>query len=92
MVYKRNEQMEFLETEDGRMVVFDPATGDTHFLDETGRTIMDLLSKPSEEAALVRDLMTCYETEEDTIAADVRTFLSELQEKDVVLEAEIAEG
>lgn len=86
MTYERNDKLEYLDTEDGRMVVFDPDSGDTHFLDETGREILMLLEEPLKDTALLRQLAERYEGDEQTIAADLRVFLAELVQKRVLLE------
>lgn len=84
-MFKRNDSMEFIFIGEGELTVFNPETGDTHFLDETGSAIVSRLEAPVEFDALLRGLSEEYEGEPAEMEADVREFLDVLLEKGVVV-------
>lgn len=85
MKYIKNNSMEFLEIDDENVVVYDPESGDTHYISETGKAILSLLDEEIEFDELVSKLCEAYSAERDEIESDVREFLDELVEKKVVL-------
>ena len=85
MKYIKNNSMEFLETDDENIVVYDPESGDTHYISETGKAILSLLDEEIEFDELVSKLCEAYSAERDEIESDVREFLDELIGKKVVL-------
>lgn len=86
MKYIKNEAMEFLEIDDESMAIYDPDSGDTHYIDAIGIAILSLLDEKAEEAELIDQLCDMYDADREIIAADVRGFLEELVGKRVVLE------
>lgn len=85
MKYIKNNSMEFLDIDDENIVVYDPESGDTHYISETGKAILSLLDTEIEFDELVSQLWEAYSSERDEIESDVREFLDELVEKKVVL-------
>ena len=85
MKYIKNNSMEFLEIDDENIVVYDPESGDTHYISETGKVILSLLDEEIEFDELVSNLCELYSAERDEIESDVREFLDELVGKKVVL-------
>ena len=85
MKYIKNNSMEFLDIDDENIVVYDPESGDTHYISETGKAILSLLDEEIEFDELVSQLCELYSSERDEIESDVREFLDELVEKKVVL-------
>ena len=85
MKYIKNNSMEFLDIDDENIVVYDPESGDTHYISETGKAILSLLDTEIEFDELVSNLCELYSSERDEIESDVREFLDELVEKKVVL-------
>lgn len=85
MRYIKNNSMEFLDIDDENIVVYDPDSGDTHYISETGKAILSLLDKEIEFDELVSKLCEAYSSERDEIESDVREFLDELVGKKVVL-------
>lgn len=85
MKYIKNNSMEFLEIDDENIVVYDPESGDTHYISETGNAILSLLDEEIEFDELVSNLCELYSAERDEIESDVREFLDELVAKKVVL-------
>ena len=43
MKYIRNSNMEFLEIDDDNLAVYDNESGDTHYIDATGKSILEIL-------------------------------------------------
>ncbi len=86
MKYQKNPNFEFLDIDDENLAIYDPESGDTHYVDETGKTIISYLDTPTDEESLVNTLCECYIGEKEEIAADVHTFLEELCSKGVVIQ------
>lgn len=84
MVYRKNGNMDYIQTDETSLAVFDPETGDTHFFDETGINIFNILSEPCDLDMLLSKLCEIYAATPDDIRADVEAFLSETAEKKVV--------
>lgn len=85
MKYTKNTTIEFLDIDDENMVAYDPDSGDTHYISETGKTILSLLDGEIEFDKLIAEVCRIYSTEECEIVSDVREFLSELVDKKVVI-------
>ena len=85
MKYIMNKSMDFLDIDDENIVVYDPDSGDTHYISETGKVILLLLEAETEFDELVAELCASYCAERAEIESDVREFLAELDEKKVVL-------
>jgi PqqD family protein of HPr-rel-A system len=86
MIYKRNETMDYIQSDKTSLAVFDPDTGDTHFFDETGIDILNLLSEPRDFDSLLEKLCEIYSVTKDEIRTDVEEFLAETVSKKVVEE------
>lgn len=84
MKYKTNEAMDYIQTDETSLAVFDPETGDTHFFDETGIDILNLLKEPCDLEQLLSSLSELYNVTPDEIQADVEEFLADTTEKKVV--------
>lgn len=84
MFYQRNDNLDFISAGNTVLAAFDPGTGDTHFFDETGVTILDILSTPHTIEGLVDRLCKIYFTEPATIITDVEEFLSEATSKRII--------
>ena len=95
MVYRKNENMDYIQTDETSLAVFDPETGDTHFDDanlcapvKKDRIvyfdILNILSEPCDLDMLLSKLCEIYDVAPDDIHEDVEEFLSETVEKKVV--------
>ena len=84
-MYTKSEKMDYIETDETSMAVFDPASGDTYFLDEAGLDIMKILEQPHDFEALVEALCEIYDGEREQISGDVKKFLDESVEKGYVI-------
>ena len=87
MNYVKNKKMDFIQTDDTSLAVYDPESGDTHFFDETGTDILSFLSEPCGLEELLEKLCGVYEATPGDIRGDVEEFLLEVMEKGVVVEA-----
>ena len=85
-MYIRNEKMDYIDTDGSSAAVFDPESGDTHFLDETGADIMKILEQPCDFDAVVGQICEIYSGGREEIAADVREFLDDAVKKGIVVE------
>ena len=45
-VYRKNEKMDFIRTDEYATAVFDPDSGCTHLVNDTGTGILDALDEP----------------------------------------------
>ena len=85
-MYVKNENMDYIETDETSMAVFDPESGDTHFLDESGADIIKILEQPHDFEELVKEICEIYEGEYDEIAGDIKEFLNDAVKKGIVTE------
>lgn len=84
VIYKKNETMDYIQADETSLAVFDPETGDTHFFDEIGIDILNILSEPCELETLLSKLCEIYDATSDDIRTDVEDFLADTTEKKVV--------
>ena len=85
MKYLKNQSMEFLDIDDDNVVVYDPDSGDTHYISETGKTILALLDENDEVDLLISELCKMYAADKEELRSDVLEFLNELVEKKVLI-------
>lgn len=85
MKYQKNSSFEFLDIDEENLAVYDPESGDTHYIDVTGKAILSFLDEATDETELVASLCTLYEAAPEEIAGDVHEFLDELLAKGVVI-------
>ena len=86
MTVKKNKEMEYIQVDEKSLVIYDPDSGDTHFIDEIGQSILNLIEEEITVDALVETLSQMYVSEGDEIRHDVEVFLRELIEKKVIIE------
>ena len=55
-VYRKNEKMDFIRTDEYATAVFDPNSGCTHLVNDTGTGILDALDEPCNIRELVARL------------------------------------
>ena len=84
MKYKKNENMDYIPSDETSLAVFDPETGDTHFFDETGIDILNALESPCDMETLLCRLVEIYDVTPDDIREDVLAFLLECISKKVI--------
>lgn len=84
MAFRKNKNMDYIQTDETSLAVFDPESGDTHFFDEIGIDILSLLDEPCDLETLLQKLCGIYDATPDDIRADVEEFLAETISKKVV--------
>lgn len=85
MKYIRNSAMEYLEIDEENLVVYDNESGDSHYIDATGKVILEILEEAVTEEELIGQLCEIYSATAEEISGDVREFLGELITKKVVV-------
>jgi PqqD family protein of HPr-rel-A system len=85
MNYMKNEKMEYMSLDGGEEIVFDPESGNTHFLDQVGTDIINILDKPKSIESIIDELSKMYEADKLEMESDVKEFMSNLLEKQVVV-------
>ena len=85
MRYIKNGEMEFMLNDDGEQVVFEPETGDTHFLNETAAAFIEKLDTGDFKAVLSA-LAEEYGVQPDEIETDVKELVTELLAKKIISE------
>ncbi len=84
MIYQKNEAMDYIQTDDTSLAVYDPESGDTHFFDGTGIDILNILAEPCDMDGLLSKLCQIYDAAPEDIREDVEEFLQETVSKKVV--------
>lgn len=90
MLYKKNPDMEFIETDENGVVVFDPVSGDSCILNDIGCSILHALEQAAgqDPGASPEAVAHCLSLEYDApiaqIEADVQEFLSALLAQGVI--------
>lgn len=85
MTFIRNKEMEFLEIDENSLAVYDDRSGDTHYINETGKTIVEILENETTREELISQLCDMYSAPVDEISEGVDVFLDELIDKKVVV-------
>lgn len=84
MIYQKNKKMEYIQSDETSLAVFDPESGDTHFFDEIGIDILNTLEEPCDLELLLQKLCSIYDVSPDEIRGDVEEFLQDTVSKKVV--------
>jgi PqqD family protein of HPr-rel-A system len=65
---------------DGELTIYDPASQQAFFLNATATTLWDLIDGTTPEKRLVEALAELYQTNPETVAADVTAVLTQLDD------------
>lgn len=84
LMYVKNKAMDHILSDNTSLAVFDPASGNTYFFDETGIDILSLLEEPKTLDELLAALSTLYLAAPDEMRNDVEEFLAYTVSKGVV--------
>lgn len=84
IMYQKNNAMTYIFTDETSLAIFDPESGDTHLLDETGISILECLNEPVTLDFILERLCEEYDATPDEIRGDVEEFLAEMVQKGVV--------
>lgn len=83
-MYIKNTSLDYIQTDDTSLAVFDPASGNTYFFDSIGIDILTLLEQPIELEKLIAELCKIYLAKPDEIQTDVEEFLAYTVSKGIV--------
>jgi len=78
--YRRDETLPFQEIQ-GQVIIVRPAGQEFHQLDETATFLWNRLDRPRAADDLAEELCEEYEVSPEDAARDVRSFLSDLEQK-----------
>lgn len=85
MLYKKNENMDYIQSDETSLSVFDPESGNVQIFDETGIDILNTLDEPSDIDSIIEKLCKIYNAAPDEIRPDVEEFLAECISKKVII-------
>jgi len=85
MKYRKNEAMDYIPADDTSLAIFDPESGDTHFLSESAIDILNCIEKPCDLDTLLNKLCEIYDAAHEDIKEDVKEFLAEMISKKVII-------
>ena len=84
MLYRKNPKLEFMPSDDGGVVVFDPATDNTIIIPEVGSDILTCIDEPVDIETLLSSLTKMYNVGKEDIRPDVDDFLAQMSQIGVV--------
>ena len=85
MKYKRNQDFDFIEIDEENITVFDPDSGNTHIIAETGADILKLVNGENELNDILNQLTVIYEVSTEEISSDVLSFIDSLLERKIIM-------
>lgn len=85
MIFKKNDNMDYIPADDTSLAIFDPESGDTHFLSESAIDIIKCIEKPCDLDTLLQRLCEIYDASPEDIKNDVEEFLAEMISKKVII-------
>ncbi|MBE6608163.1 MAG: HPr-rel-A system PqqD family peptide chaperone [Ruminococcaceae bacterium] len=85
MIFKKNDNMDYIPADDTSLAIFDPESGDTHFLSESAIDILNCIEKPCDLDTLLNKLCEIYDAAHEDIKEDVKEFLAEMISKKVII-------
>lgn len=80
--------MEFVSLDDESLVVFDPASGQTHIINEVGKDIISLCDNGAAVNDILLSLSEQYDTGGSDFERDVLDYLKELEKKEIIKKAD----
>ena len=88
MLFKKNLDMEYIDTDENGLVVFDPESGDTCIIDEVGVSLLNAVGDGATLDAIVDTLLQEYAAPREEITQDVEDFLNQLIAQRIILSCE----
>ena len=85
MIFKKNDNMDYIPADNTSLAIFDPESGDTHFLSESAIDIINCIEKPCDLDTLLQRLCEIYDATPEDIKEDVKEFLAEMISKKVII-------
>lgn len=88
MLFKKNPNMEYIETDESGLVIFNPESGDTCIVDEIGVSLFKAMGEGASLDTIVDTLLLEYAAPREEILHDVEEFLNQLSEQEIVITCE----
>lgn len=88
MLFKKNPDMEYIETDETGLVIFDPASGNTCIIDEIGVALFKAMGDGATLDAIVDTLLQEYDASREEILHDVEDFLNQLMQQGIIVSCE----
>lgn len=85
MLFKKNPDMEYIDTDESGLVIFNPDSGDTCIVDEIGVSLFKAMGEGADLDTIVDTLLLEYAAPREEIYHDVEEFLNQLIEQGIVL-------
>ena len=85
MLFKKNPDMEYIDTDESGLVIFNPESGDTCIVDEIGVSLFKAMGDGADLDTIVDTLRLEYDAPREEIYHDVEDFLNQLAEQGLVL-------
>ena len=86
MTYQKNENFDFIQSDNDSLAVFDPETETVFFFDDVGIDILKVLETPHTVEELINELCKIYDATPEQISDDINEFIKDTLEKKVVIE------
>ena len=80
--------MEYIETDETGLVIFDPASGNTCIIDEIGVALFKAMGDGATLDAIVDTLLQEYDDPREEILNDVEDFLNQLMQQGIIVSCE----
>lgn len=77
--------MEYIDTDESGLVIFNPESGDTCIIDEIGVSLFKAMGDGADLDTIVDTLLLEYDAPREEIFHDVEDFLNQLVEQGIVL-------
>ncbi len=77
--------MEYIDTDESGLVIFNPESGDTCIVDEIGVSLFKAMGDGADLDTIVDTLLLEYDAPREEIYHDVEDFLNQLVEQGIVL-------
>ena len=84
MLFKKNPAMEYIDTDESGLVIFNPESGDTCIIDETGVALIKAIGEGASLDEIVDTLLLEYAAPREEIKGDVEDFLNQLMAQGMV--------
>ena len=88
MLFKKNPDREYIETDETGLVIFDPASGNTCIIDEIGVALFKAMGDGATLDAIVDTLLQEYDASREEILHDVEDFLNQLMQQGIIVSCE----
>lgn len=88
MLFKKNPDMEYIETDETGLVIFDPESGNTCIIDEIGVSLFKAMGDGATLDTIVDTLLLEYAASREEILHDVEDFLDQLMQQGIIVSCE----